>query len=257
MIERRFSRALSVYDRAATAQNMIIDEFVKMINVRRHYPVVLEIGCGSGNLSRLLSGLDYGRLYLNDICSGVVDVASAKLSGRADFIIGDAEKLDFRSAIGIADLVVSTSVVQWFSDFSGFAEKMHGLLADGGEFIFSSFLPGNFMEIHDVTGKGLDYFTVNELKNILAECGFDVAEANEGEIRLEFRSPVDVLRHIKDTGVNAISGEKWTRGMLSDFTEKYMERYSDSRKLVPLTYRPVYVKAVKPVRKTTMPRNIC
>ena len=56
---------------------------------------------------------------------------------------------------------------------------------------------------------------------------------------LEFETPKDVLKHIKNTGVNALSDTRWTKSDLINFEEKYPINANGK---YSLTYQPIYIK---------------
>ena len=90
-----------------------------------------------------------------------------------------------------------------------------------------------------ITGNGLSYHSLSEMEALLSEA-FEVVYSEEGHQVLYFDDPLQVLQHIKKTGVNAIpSQQSWTRGMIEDFVQKYAACFEvDGR--VPLTYHPQY-----------------
>ena len=65
----------------------------------------------------------------------------------------------------------------------------------------------------------------------------------EEELRYEFDTPLDVLHHLKDTGVTATNTDPWTPAQLRRFCQAYTARYQDTEGKVPLTYHPLYVGA--------------
>ena len=71
------------------------------------------------------------------------------------------------------------------------------------------------------------------------------SEADEETIRLAFASPVEVLHHLKATGVTATGNRLWTKGRLEQFRKQYIEQFSTPDGCVTLTYRPVYFVAIK------------
>ena len=54
-----------------------------------------------------------------------------------------------------------------------------------------------------------------------------------------FKSPIDVLRHIKDTGVNGVSDSYFGKKALLDFQQKYQTAYSIKNEGVGLTWHPI------------------
>ena len=62
------------------------------------------------------------------------------------------------------DLITSCSTLQWFADTERFFTRCHRFLSDGGILAFSTFGKRNMQEIHTLTGHGLEYFSLEELK---------------------------------------------------------------------------------------------
>ena len=145
---------------------------------------------------------------------------------------------------GRFDLVVSASAFQWMRDLRGFFHRLAGLLQPGGCLLFNTFLPDNLFEIRTLTGRGLDYPTAAELGSWLSS-DFEVKRCEEKTICFTFTSPVEVLRHLKATGVTATGNHLWTKGRLEQFRKQYIEQFSTPDGSVTLTYRPVYFVAIK------------
>lgn len=70
---------------------------------------------------------------------------------------------------------------------------------------------------------------------------YEVVYAHEEQLRLSFASPLEVLRHLKETGVTGTAAQAWTRGKLQEFCRNYTERFSDERGRVYLTFHPIYM----------------
>ena len=78
----------------------------------------------------------------------------------------------------------------------------------------------------------LKYYSVDEIKNFCMD--FEIIKIAEEKFVMEFNTPKDVLRHIKNTGVNAISTPQWTKKDLINFEKEYSKE-------ITLTYHPIYV----------------
>jgi len=73
----------------------------------------------------------------------------------------------------------------------------------------------------------------------------DFLYEEEGNIALTFQHPLEVLRHLKYTGVTANASRVWTRGKQERFCRDYQERFPSADGGVTLTYRPLYILVVK------------
>ena len=244
-IQHRFTRALTSYDSHADAQHRISRKLASLLPgpVGGHYGRILEIGCGTGSFTRsLMCQCRAEEWVLNDLCEGCREKVSKLFPGYPPrFIMGDAEVIPFP---GKFDLIASASVFQWMKEPERFLGKLAGLLAPRGTLLFSSFAPGNLPEIKELTGKGLSYPAAGELAAWLA-ADFDICHYEEETILLTFNSPLDVLKHLKATGVTATGNGFWTKGMLASFCNRYREQFPAANNQVTLTYRPLYVVAVK------------
>ena len=54
---------------------------------------------------------------------------------------------------------------------------------------------------------------------------------------LEFSSVMDMFRHIKNTGVNAVQNFTLTKGKIASLEKEFILRYGK----VKLTYNPIYI----------------
>lgn len=241
----RFSRALDSYDCQAVAQYQISQQLTALLSLYTgmHFRRVLEIGCGTGGFTRLLkenSVID--EWYLNDICEGSREKIARLFPGQSPlFITGNAEEADFPTGL---DLIASASAFQWMKDPARFLQKMLSLLRPEGILAFSTFAPGNLQEVRQLTGCGLDYPTADSLTKWLAD-DCHLLHLQEDTIILTFDTPIDVLRHLKNTGVTATGDGSWTRSRQADFCRRYTDLYPAADNKVTLTYRPLYVVAVK------------
>lgn len=250
LVRRRFTRALASYDRQAVAQQHICRRLVSLAAGRLASlisPRVLEVGCGTGGFTRELlaafrhAGVSPAEWVANDLTALCPPSLSALLSElpATYYLSGDAEQTEFP---GTYDLVASASALQWFASPETFVRRAVRMLRPGGLLLFNTFGQRNLKEVKALTGKGLAYPSAEEVKGWLPP---SVEARIETEVlTLRFPTPLDVLRHLKQTGVTATSTDSWTRGRLQQFSRDYIARYGNERE-VTITYQPIYVLAVK------------
>ncbi|OOG17132.1 malonyl-[acyl-carrier protein] O-methyltransferase BioC [Sphingobacterium sp. CZ-UAM] len=248
-ISSRFSKAAASYDSAAVVQGQIAEKMIRLL--RNHVPIrpdrVLEIGCGTGLLSRLLlQQLSPKHTIFNDICPEMIkSVKSIVLpqhsSQHCSFICADAETCNLP---GELDLITSCSTIQWFEDPSAFFARCHTALHAHGILAFSTFGEENMREISSTTGVGLTYHTQSALVAELLALGYEILSVEEELLSLSFESPLQVLSHLKETGVTGIKNHRWTKSKLQAYCTEYVDRYAVGTR-VPLTYHPIYIIAKK------------
>ena len=253
LVKSRFSRAAGTYAEFSAPQRYAAEKMVGMLSLTgRELSDVLEIGCGTGNLTlSFLDSFTPERLWLNDLCPEAAvktGMAVSRLAaGRPSLsslevhlLPGDAEILVLPEEL---DLVVSCSVFQWFENPELFISRCSEKLKHGSILAFSTFGVENLNEVRSLTGVGLKYRQLDELVRTVGRY-FTVLEADEEIIACDFESASDVLRHLKNTGVTGISKEVWTKGRLTEFSDGYHEKFSTGGG-VSLTYHPVWLVAEK------------
>lgn len=242
---QRFSAAAQTYDRHAEAQQRICVRLLRML--REQQPLsfgrVLEVGCGSGGFTRLLQAEGkVGEWVLNDLCESWSPELVRLMAGQSwHWQPGDAEQLSFP---GPFHLIASANALQWMHDLPAFLHQLVSSLAPSGVLLFNLFTPDNLPEIRLLTGQGLTYPTVAEIRSWLVR-DYQAIRIEEEQIRLTFPGPMEVLRHLKYTGVTANATGVWTKGRQARFCEAYRTCFGTDDGRVTLTYTPVYIVAIK------------
>ncbi|MCL2326988.1 MAG: malonyl-ACP O-methyltransferase BioC [Bacteroidetes bacterium] len=244
-IVRHFSKHANSYKELATVQRGICNRMINLLLQHRISPAqILEIGCGTGFLTEDFLGNFKVQLYTaNDIAADMeieMQRIAEKTGQSIQFLPGDAETITFNDRF---DTILSTSTVQWFHNVPVFFKKIPQILQAKGIFAFSTFGTQNFQEIMTCTGQSLHYYSVEELCNFLAG-NFQILHCESYEETLFFDAPINVLRHIKRTGVNNLPAGHWTKSRLRNFSDTYRALYS-TQQGVTLTYNPIIIIAQK------------
>ncbi|WP_342370842.1 malonyl-ACP O-methyltransferase BioC [Acinetobacter sp. D009] len=236
LVAQRFAKAGQTYSEHAIVQKQICQNLTGLVQqfCPRMMSRVFEIGCGSGNLTRLLAtSFQFEELILNDLYADVQQHFSHQENLK--WLIGDVETLDFPQQL---DMIVSGSALQWMQDLPHLLKRFNEALTERGWLCFSTFGSQNLMEIKELTGQGLSYWSVENWNSALIQAGFEILHLSESETQLYFDSPKAVLQHLKATGVTATAQHRWTKQTLQQFYQDYdrfkcVEGYS-------LTYHPIY-----------------
>jgi len=242
LVRERFGRSFAGYDGEAEIQRGMTVALVE--EILRHggdrFDSALEIGCGTGLLSReLASRLNIRKYSANDLVAGCgprVERAVTQLAGAAfTFHSGDIERMDLPPAA--FDLVASSAVFHWLDDPAGLLERLSVALRAGGLLAFTTFGPDNLREVAAVGGRGLRYRPIDEVA-ALVERRYRILQCRESREVLRFSSPRRVLEHLRNTGANGLERAGWTRGTLRTFEKEYREHFGADDG-VRLTYHPM------------------
>lgn len=237
LIKKRFSKNLETYNANARIQKRMAEYLIHFLN-RKRFAEILEIGCGTGVLTQLAcENLVFENYTANDIVDGCEKYIK-EISAKIDFVPSDIEVF-LKNNQKKYDLILSNAVFQWIENYEGFINLLLSKLNPNGILLFSTFGVRNFSEIKQVLGKTLPYRTIDDYEKLLKNTNHIIEE----EIHtLKFKTPKDVLKHIKLTGANALCETKWTKSDMLDFELKYN---SLCNSLPTLTYNPVYIKIYK------------
>lgn len=236
LVAQRFAKAGQSYSEHAIVQKQICQNLAGLL--KQFCPStmsrVFEIGCGSGNLTRLITAsFQIEKLILNDLYADVKQHFNHQENLK--WLIGDIETLEFPQQF---DMIVSGSALQWMQDLPLLLKRCNEALVDQGWLCFSTFGSQNLREIKELTGQGLSYWSFESWNSALTHAGFEILHLSESETQLYFDSPKAVLQHLKATGVTATAQHRWTKQTLQQFYQDY-DRFK-SAEGYSLTYHPIY-----------------
>lgn len=237
LIKKRFSKCITTYDENAKIQKIMAEKLFSLLE-RSDFDKILEIGCGTGLLTKIaIDKLNFKSYTANDIVEDCKDLIE-KLSPEIKFVQADIENA-IKDNNNKYDLIISNAVFQWIEDIDSFISTLYEKLGPNGVLLFSTFGLENFREISFVLEKNLPYRSAKEYKEMFKDYNSSVEE--EAHI-LAFKTPKDILKHIQLTGVNAIDEAKWTKSDMLNF-EKGYNNFCSGRPT--LTYNPIYIKITK------------
>lgn len=237
LVKLRFENSFPTYDSHALVQREMAQKLSEYIltHCGNEYKKVLEIGCGTGFFTRhIVEDMNIKKLLVNDISPEVIGYVE-KITPYCNYLIGDMEHIIFENKF---DIVASNAAFQWAEDLEAMIKRFYNVLKPNGVLAFTTFGERNFEQMTKISDRKLMYKSIDELADMFG--GFEIKIIKHEICEMEFNTPTDVLRHIKNIGANAIASEFWTKGALKDFEGKYREFFT-TKNGVSLTYNPIYV----------------
>lgn len=249
LVQQRFTRAIAHYDQQATPQRAIVERMITLLD--QHVPqlpsgAIYEIGCGTGLLTQQLHERygDTHPIIANDLCPEVELPLRSKVGATPIFIAGDAEAIPWPQECA---LIAAASSIQWWQrplDF--FAKARRSLLNNGekegnGYILFGTYGVDNLIELRSITGIGLNYNSSTALRLEIESTPLRLLTFEEQYITLRFESLLELLRHIKQTGVNALITQErlFTPSILQEMEAAYHRHYALPDGTLPLTYHAI------------------
>ena len=146
LIAGRFDRAAAAYDAHSPLQREAALRLAARVSTLAlpSAPRVLEIGCGTGHLTRALLPMVGGEWLISDIAPAMVASCRRQLGGAARYLVMDGEQPAL--AAGHFDLIVASLAAQWFADLPAALAALAELLAPGGRIALVTLGSGTFAQ---------------------------------------------------------------------------------------------------------------
>ena len=118
MNSQNFTEISKRYRTASIVQASAADILFDLLKIRENESV-LDVGCGTGNLTKKIYGLSQGRVVGIDPSPGMINESQNNFGAEIEFKIMAAEEIDYSDQF---DVIFCNSAFQWIAD----AEKTAG-----------------------------------------------------------------------------------------------------------------------------------
>lgn len=250
-IRCRFSKAAPQYDRYAAHHRMIARELLRHLAGLRCQRI-LELGCGTGILSRGLKKLfPESSILLTDSAPGMVSVCRTRVhpSSLVRHSLWDFESAEFP---GSFDLAVSSCALQWLARPEEFGKRLFHAVSPGGWTAHAIPVTGMLRELESsflgtgCTSPSLDYLSGEEWNGVFSEAGFAIAGSLTRRFTVMYPSPADAVRAVNGIGASLSGlsrGDDVSPAALRRALGYYGERFGAPCGEVPASYEVHFLLA--------------
>lgn len=257
-VTKHFSKAAKEYDEYANVQKEMAF-FLKDILEKESAYEILEIGCGTGYLTKILADkFPDAHILATDISPDMIQSAKYKLSNYKNitYAILDGEKIPTDKKY---DLIISNAAFQWFSDYKQAFQHFFACLKSKGYLIYSTFGPKTFIELNQSFAHAYEknhikekyttgpaFSEMNALIETSANAGF-ISTYQEKIYTEYFSSPKEFLRSIKKIGANNSSQSDRiliNKKVMADMLTYYENTFFKDNQIYT-TYHAIYGKNQK------------
>ena len=266
--EYNFSEIAKYYDSSSVVQKSSADILLELLKIG-DTDDVLDIGCGTGYLTRKIRAITKGRVVGIDPYPSMIDEArrqSKKLN--IEYEVKSAEEIKYEEEF---DIILCNSVLQWFRDTELAISNLWKAIRKGGKIGVQApakkiYCP-NFIEAIEKVKKDrrtqhiFAHFrepwffleTVDEYKSLFERHGFEVIFSEIREVISE-HTPDEVFSIFKSGAIAGYLNQDFYEGV--ELTENYVsaflqiirksfEKQADERGVVKLVFRRLFLVGVK------------
>lgn len=249
-ISENFSKYAGVYDQYSTVQNLSALRLIEEAN-SSSFRNILEIGCGTGNYTKLLrEKFPKACIKAIDISGEMIKIAREKLRNeKIEFVIADAENLKLEKSF---DLISSNASFQWFENLEADLARYKEALNKGGFVLFSTFGPRTFHELHssleEFSRKSLSlvaggFLAKQEIERMLKRF-FGEVQVREKIYKEKYSSLWELLEKVRCTGTRGggLKGEIfWIPRTIASIEKIYIKRFQS----IVATYQLFFCRGIK------------
>ncbi len=255
------------YERDSLIQKSAAEKLISLLDIRRDDDV-LDLGCGTGNLTRKLRGLTDGNVAGVDPSEGMIRQAKAQHKGRAvHYAVQAAESLDYRDMFTV---IFCNSAFQWFRQPIGALKNCCDSLRKDGRMAIQapakkSYCPNFLTAIDRVardprTAKTFSGFkppwlfldTTKEYEGLFKEAGFTVPFSVLEEVRSAHK-PEEVMTIFESGAAAGYLNQEYYRTRINesyaaafrDIVGTAFRSQANSEGMVELTFHRIYLLAMK------------
>lgn len=227
----------------------------RLDDVKRAFPLALDLGCHGGELGRALRGR-----------GGVEALIQADLSpafaGRAGARALAADEEALPIAPGSLDLVLSCLSLHWVNDLPGALVQVRRALKPDGLFLAALLGGETLKELRDALSEaeiaeegGLSprvspFADVRDAGNLMVRAGFALPVMDTDTVTVSYPDPFKLMADLRGMGEsNAVAGRRkglTRRATLMRAADIYRDRHAGADGRVPATFQVIYLTGWAP-----------
>ena len=151
IIEKKFSRAASTYDKHCHIQNSISQQALTLLTSYQHkFTTIADFACGTGeSTQQLIKSVQFNHCHAIDLSQPLLGAAHHKLQNVANVSLlpGDYDSALFPN--NSLDLIFCNMGLQWAADLHRPLNHFYNYLRPDGWLLFTLPIAGNFPEIYN------------------------------------------------------------------------------------------------------------
>jgi len=227
----------------------------RLDDVKRRFPLALDLGCHTGELGRLLGGRGGVESLVHCDLSPAMATRASGLR-----LAADEEALPFGEAT--FDLVTSLLSLHWINDLPGVLTQIRLALKPDGLFLAAMLGGETLKELRQALAEaeiaiegGLSprvspFAGVRDAGGLLQRAGFALPVVDTETLTVVYSDPLKLIADLRAMGeANAIIERRQgfsRRATLLEAAERYGKAFADAEGRVPATFQVIYLTGWSP-----------
>ncbi|WP_193368549.1 methyltransferase domain-containing protein [Pelagibius marinus] len=233
----------------------------RLQDIRRRFPLALDLGCHHGVVAELLAGYPAGLGGIETLVQADLSPAMARLAAaRAPSLVADEEALPF--AEGSLDLVLSVLSLHWVNDLPGTLLQIARMLKPDGLFLAAMIGGESLKELRaalmqaesevegGVSPRVSPFADLRDLGGLLQRAGFALPVADMDSITVTYPTALKLMGDLRGMGESGADRNRRRgfsrRETLLRAAALYQERHADSEGRIPATFEILYLTGWTP-----------
>jgi len=252
-----FSRSARQYDRHANLQREIAATLADRFIVGEEPRSILELGCGTGFLTRqLIDRFSNATIDAIDISGEMIRLARHMLpSRRVQWYVADMNLFQSGQTY---DLIASSTALHWGEPLDALIRQVKDQLGPAGKLVVAVMSSGTLSELHQIRQEVAPHKTparelpsAGKLAEHVSDARMNVISSTTETYQLTYSSPAEFLKSLRQTGFTGgpFSHRKadiLVRAELSALQRLYQQRYATACGGVYATYKATFLVAEVP-----------
>lgn len=263
-VSQHRDRAAQMLDKGLNDRDFLLAEVGERLadrldDIKRRFPLGLDLGCRDGVLGRLLRGRGgIKTLFQCDLSPKMV--AQAHRNGGLPTIAGDEEFLPFGEQA--FDLVLSNLSLHWVNDLPGALLQVRRALKPDGLFLAAMLGGDTLKELRQSLAEaeiavegGLSprlspLAEVRDGGDLLQRAGFSLPVADTDTLTVSYADPWKLMADLRAMGeTNAVNERRrgfTRRATLMTTVERYRQNFAGADGRIPATFQVIYLAGWAP-----------
>jgi malonyl-CoA O-methyltransferase len=210
-VKRSFSKASESYDALAKLQRKIGLTLLKQHKIAELSGVILDLGCGTGFLTRELQQLSGDKTIIAmDIAMPMLQVARSKCD--VEFSCVDIENLPVQD--NSIDWIFSNLALQWCPDLQGVFADFKRVLKPGGRLMISIFGPQTLCELKQAWAEVdnyrhvNDFYSAQQLHKFMRQAGLQNIQIENSQHKSEYLNVMVLMKELRGIGAHHVNGNR-------------------------------------------------